>query len=122
MLFEVSLAQLIVCQTKIGLHFDRLTTLQYRFIVRMRKEKKFRQVSIDNERQWVQIFRLSHFVDRLVILAQEAQMPGIPVVSGCVAGIQLNRPLEFMARGVKIPVVTIQAESERGVGFSEPAV
>src|ERR1700752_2385826 len=84
---EVCLSQLIMRESKVGIHVDRLAALFYRLVVGMHKEKKLCQVGVDNERQWIQAFRLPHFDDRVVIPAYQRQMPGVPMVSGCVAGV-----------------------------------
>src|SRR5256886_16448118 len=46
-------------------------------------------------------------------------MPGIPVMSRCIAGIQLDCPLIFLLGGGPIPAIKIECESERGVGLAE---
>src|SRR4029077_6294691 len=48
---EVRLTQLTVRKSKIWIHFDRLKALAYRFIIRMRKNKKLRQIRVDDKRQ-----------------------------------------------------------------------
>src|SRR5580658_3043104 len=49
-------------------------------------------------------------------------MPSVPMVRGCVAGIQLNGPSEFLAGRIKIPIEAIQAECKRVVGFAERTI
>src|SRR5580692_8897981 len=43
-------------------------------------------------------------------------------MSGCVARVKLNGPLEFLLGSVEIPVEAIQADCQRGVSFAKRAV
>ena len=43
-------------------------------------------------------------------------------MSGRVARVKLNGPLEFLLGSVEIPVEAIQADGQRGVSFAERAV
>ena len=63
----------------------------------------------------VQAFRFSHFSDSVAIPARRAQMPGIPMMSGRVTGIQLDPSTEFPIRGCPIPAEAIQDEYQRGM-------
>ena len=119
LLLEVCLAQVIVREAEIRFHLDRLLALQDRFIVRVRQGQQLRQVGVDHERQRIDAFRLPHFHDRLVIPVQQREVPRIPVVSGGVAGIELDGATEFLSAGLEVPVEPIQAECQRVVSLAE---
>jgi hypothetical protein len=51
---EVCLTQLVMCKSKIRIHFDGLAALAYRFVVGMRNEQKLCQVGFDDQRQRIQ--------------------------------------------------------------------
>ena len=44
------------------------------------------------------------------------------MVSGCVAWIRFNGPLEFLPASIQIPIEAIQDECKRVVGFAERVV
>jgi hypothetical protein len=47
---EVCLPELIMCESKIRVHFERLAALSYRFVIRMRKDKSLRQIRLNDKR------------------------------------------------------------------------
>ena len=47
---QVCLPEVIMCETKIWIHFDRLLTLSDRFVIRMRNCKQFRQIGVNDKR------------------------------------------------------------------------
>src|SRR5215831_13202381 len=49
-------------------------------------------------------------------------MPSVSMVSGCVAWIQFNSPLEFLPPSIQIPIEAIQDECKRVVGFAKRIV
>ena len=61
MFLEVGLAELIMGETEIGIHFDRLAALPYRFVIEMRKDKKLCQVGVNDQRQRIQVRRSFSF-------------------------------------------------------------
>src|SRR5580704_10056665 len=97
---------------KSRIHFDDLEALFYRFVVRMREEKKLRQICVDDQGQRIQTFRFSHFHKSLLGPTQQAQIHSIPMVSGCIAWVQFNSSPELFPGRVEIPVEGAQAVSQ----------
>ena len=67
---QVCLAQLIMCESKTRIHFDRFATLSYRFVIRARNDMKLRQLSFDDQGQRIHAFCDSHFCNRFIIPTQ----------------------------------------------------
>ncbi len=65
---------------RIRVHFDGLAALLDGVVIPMCDKKKFRQIRVDDKRQRIQVFCLSHFRERFVISAQYTEMPGIPML------------------------------------------
>src|SRR5579863_10411714 len=104
------------------IHLDRLAALSDRFVIGMRKHKKFGQIRVNDQRKWIQVLRFSHFRDRLVIVAEQTEMPSVPVVSGRVARVQCNGSLELYPCGFDVPVKAVQAESKGVMSCAESVV
>jgi hypothetical protein len=45
---KVALAELIMRKGKVRIHFDRLATLSYGFVIRMRKDQELCQIGIND--------------------------------------------------------------------------
>jgi len=112
MLLEVGLAEVIMREPKIRIHFDGLPALLYRFVIRMCKGQKLRQIGIDNKRKRIQAFRFSHFREGFVIAVQKSQMPSVPMMSRGVTRVQFNRTQKFIAGRIEIPVEAIEGKKQ----------
>src|ERR1700747_434469 len=49
-LLKIRLGELIMCQCKIGIHFDRLAALSYRFVVRVGADEELCQIGVNDKR------------------------------------------------------------------------
>ena len=67
---EVREGKLIVCERKIRVHFDRPAALLNRVIGEMRNQEKLRQISVDDQRQRIEVLGFLHFGDRVVVPPQ----------------------------------------------------
>jgi len=57
---EIRLRELIVCEGKISIHFDRLAALSYGFVIRVRQDEEFCQIGVDDKRLGFVSFRIHH--------------------------------------------------------------
>ena len=112
------LTQLIMCDGKVRVHFQRFPTLLHRFVIVVGNAQCIRQVRADDEGKRIQVLRFSQFKDALAFASHHVQMPGIPVMSRRIAGIERERALVFLLGGCPIPIVEILDEGQRGVGLA----
>ena len=122
MLLLQSLTQLIMGDGEVRIHFDGLLTLLHGFVITVSDAQCICQVSADDEGERIQALRFLQFSDALAISSHHDQVPGVPVMSRRVAGIECERALVFLLGGCPAPIVEVQDEGQRGVGLAQVIV
>ncbi len=75
---------------------DRLPQLFDGFVITPRIKVNFAQVGVDDQRKWIQFLSALHLCQSLIKLAHNRQiLPGVPVVSVCIVGIELDGSFKF---------------------------
>src|SRR5207249_2379742 len=93
MLLLQSLTQLIMGDGEMRIHFDGLLTLLHGFVIPVSDAQCIREVGADDEGEGILALRLFQFSDTLVIPSYHDQVPGVPVMSRRIAGIERERAL-----------------------------
>ena len=76
-------------------HVQRLRELHRRLVILPREVEQPAQAGVGEQRQGIEFLRLLQFDPGFIEAAHPGQEIPVPLVTGGVVGIQLNRPLEL---------------------------
>jgi hypothetical protein len=85
---DIRLGQLIVRKGEGGVHLNRFAASLYQFIRKGSDKKKLCKIGIYHWGNRIEIYSLFYFRGGLCISSNQAQVPGKPMVSSCIARIE----------------------------------
>src|ERR1700730_2341918 len=115
----VSSDQVKVTEEEIRIHFKCSLQLRDGIVVAPRKTQELPDVSTNDQRQRVEFLSVSNFRQRRVHLPGRCQVDGVPLVSRCISGVQVNGTQEFLLCGSEIPVVMHEHKCQRCMSLSK---
>jgi hypothetical protein len=99
----------IVSISKIAVEGERSTQLRNRFIIPTRQHQGAPEVCIDDKRKGVKLDRPFSLFNRLVKSAKRRQQSvPVPMMSGCIVGIELDRALKLGFRLRQFEIIAKQ--------------
>ena len=91
-------------------------------VILPREVKQPAEAGIGEQRQRIEFLRLLQFDPGFIEAAHPGQKIAVPLVSGRVVGIQLNRAFEFGFGSRPIPVITLPHQRQRNVRLGQGVI
>src|SRR5437868_29706 len=107
---------------KVRVHPQRFLALLHRFVKEMSDAQCIAHVCADDQGEGIKALRLFQLSNAFTTPPHHHQMPCIPKMCSCVAGVQLDRYLVFCFGSLPVPAIKVESESEGGVGLAEAIV